>query len=203
MDAKRAATKRSRLTPEVRRDRIVEAAVEILLRQGHLPLPMDALAQAAGVSKALIYNYFHNQPALFNAILEREFRALAARGVVEVSGASNLAEAALGCAMLYFEHVATAGPLIHLILRDPYMTGRLQPGLAGFRYRIVLRLARLARARSRLAAKENIAAISLITTIPEEAGRLVHAGELALDRGRALCRQLMISSLEAIMLPAE
>ena len=168
-----------------------------MLEQGHLPLPLDALARAAGTSKALIYTYFHTQPDLFNAVLEREFRALAARGVAEASAMAELNDAALTCALIYFEHVAETGPLIHLILRDPYMAGHVAPALTGFRDRIILRLARRSRRALRLRAKENLAAINMILTIPEEAGRLVHANELSLERGRTLCQQLVRSSLEA------
>jgi AcrR family transcriptional regulator len=199
----RPPAKRRRLTPEVRRGQIVEAAAGLVLQQGHLPLPMDALARSAGASKALIYAYFPTQHDLFNALLSREFRALEARGVVEASAQWDLNQAAFDCALLYFEHVASAGPLIHLILRDPYMAGHVAQDVAIFRDRIIRRLARRARGALRLRAKENIAAINMIITIPEEAGRLKYAGDISLDRGRELCRQLMLSSLDAFTPRAE
>lgn len=190
--------KRTRLSQAARRDQIVEAAGRLALAQGHLPLNLETLASTAGVSKALIYAVFGGQPALFDAVLRREFDALAERGVIEAAADPDLREAALGCALAYFEQVASRGPLIHLILRDAYMAGRLDPATAGFRDRIARRLGRLARRELKLGAKAAVAALNLMITIPEEAGRLVHAGAMSPERGRLLCRQLIESSLEAL-----
>ena len=194
----RPGEKRARLAPEVRRDQILAVAAKMVLDQGCLPLNLEALARAAGISKALVYAVFGDQHALFNALLEQDLRALAARGVADASMLGGLHEAALGCALAYFEHVAATGPLIHVILRDPYMAGQVDPAVAAARDRVVRRLARLAREELRLPAKEAIAAINLIITIPEEAGRLVKAGTLSPERGRLLCRELVESSLEAL-----
>ncbi len=189
--------KRIRLAPEARRLQIIEAAGKLVLQQGHLPLPLEALAQSAGVSKALIYAYFRDQHALFNAVLGQEFEVLAARGLVEASQHRELRDASLGCALIYFEHVVERGPLIHVVLRDPYMAGRVAPSAAAFRDLIVRRLGRLAQTALRLGVKETIAAINMVITIPEEAGRLVHTGALPLVDGRALCSRLVGASLEA------
>jgi ABC-type branched-subunit amino acid transport system ATPase component len=77
------------------------------------------------------------------------------------------------------------------------MAGHVAPGVAAFRDRVVRRLGRLARRELQLEARENVATISLITTIPEEAGRLAYGGELTVERGRELCAQLVLSSLAA------
>ena len=190
--------KRSRLSPELRRSQILDAAGQLVQAQGHLPAPLDRLARAAGVSKALIYAYFPTQYDLCNGLLDREFGALLAAGLEEAARLSPLEAAALACADIYFQHVATTGSLTHILLRDPYLTGHLDRRLARIRDRITLALARAARRELRLSAKENVAAISIITTIPEEAGRLVHAGEMDHDRGRALNATLIRSSLVAL-----
>jgi len=189
--------KRIRLTPGARRLQIIGGAGKLILQQGHLPLPFEALAQSAGVSKALIYAYFRDQHALFNAVLDQEFAALAARGITGASRHGDLRETSLACALIYFEHVVERGPLIHVILRDPYMAGHVATSAAAFRDLIVRRLARLAQATLRLSAKETIAAINMVITIPEEAGRLVHTGALPFADGRVLCRRLVGASLDA------
>jgi AcrR family transcriptional regulator len=185
------------MAPEARRAQIVEAAARLILQQRHLPLPLESLAREAGVSKALIYAYFPTQHDLFNAVLDREFAALVAGGVEAASQAPSLEAAALGCGLAYFERVAEAGPVIHIVLRDLFMAQRLCAPLAAFRNRIVRRIARLSRRELQLPAKENIAAISMSLTIPEEAGRLAQAGEMDKERARELCRELILSSLEA------
>lgn len=189
---------RARLPPGVRRDQILESAETLILAEGGLPLPLDALARGAGVSKALIYVYFPTQQALANAVLGRRFAAMEAAGLSRMAEAPGLETAAQDCALLYFTEVASAGPVVHIILRDPFMVGQVEAGLRTKRDRIARRLARLARRELRLGAKEAVAALSLMTTIPEEAGRLVHAGDMTFSRGRELTERLVGASLRAL-----
>jgi AcrR family transcriptional regulator len=190
--------KRTRMSPDVRRGQIITAAAAVTLEQGYLPLPTDRLAERAGVSKALVYAYFPTQHDLANAVLERRFTALAAAGMEAASLASPLSVAALETARIYFEDVAGHGPLIHVILRDHFMLGRVDRRLAAMRDRVVRNLARAARRSLRMPARETVTAINMIITIPEQAGRLAHSGEMEPGRARALCAQLIASSVDAL-----
>jgi AcrR family transcriptional regulator len=198
MDEGPSKTVRSRRSPAERRAEIMTRAAALVLEQGALPVSLDRLAQEVGVSKALIYNYFPTQHDLFNALLGQEFQALRLRGIEAAATLAPVEAAALACAHIYFDHVAERGPVIHLILRDRFMARRLSPDVARFRDRLVLRLARASRRELRLSAKENIAAINLVITIPEEAGRLAYRGDIERERGRDLCGELVLSSLQAL-----
>jgi AcrR family transcriptional regulator len=156
------------------------------------------LTPDAGVSKALIYAYFPTQHDLFNAVLASDFETMATRGIEAASRRASLADAALETALAYHDHVAENGPLAHIVLRDAYMAGRVSRPVAAFRDAIVRRLARLARRELSVEANENIAAINLITTIPEQCGRLVWQGDMTPERGRQLCAELIASSLSAL-----
>ncbi|MDZ4054203.1 MAG: helix-turn-helix domain-containing protein, partial [Phenylobacterium sp.] len=63
-----AETKRTRLTPQARRDQILDRAAELVLADGLAAISMDGVARAAGVSKGLVYNYFPDRQALFAAL---------------------------------------------------------------------------------------------------------------------------------------
>ena len=52
---KRAVT---RLDPAVRRTQIIEAAAELFAERDPAEAPFEEIADAAGVSRALVYNYF-------------------------------------------------------------------------------------------------------------------------------------------------
>lgn len=198
-----AKPKRTRLPPQARRNDIVATAERLVLAQGHLPAPLDRLAMQAGVSKALIYAYFPTQHDLFNAVLLAQFDRLLAAGLEADAERPDLKSATLACALAYFDHIAREGPIIHVILRDPYMAGKLDPAVAAIRDRIVRRLARTARRSLKLGAKETIAALSIMTTLPEEAGRLVHAGEMTLARGREMTAMLVEAGVEALLPSAD
>ena len=120
---RRRRQQRKRLSPQLRRTQILDAAAQLILEQGYLPLPIERLARTAGSSKALIYTYFPTQYQLFNALLERELGSLSTAGLITASQVGDLDQAAVLCGMLYFEHVARSGPLLQILTADLYMSG--------------------------------------------------------------------------------
>ncbi|MCR9259331.1 MAG: TetR/AcrR family transcriptional regulator [Pseudomonadaceae bacterium] len=68
--------KRTRMAPHARAKAIVEAARGIVLREGLANMTMERVAEAAAVSKGLIYAYFPNLTALLREVYARESRAL-------------------------------------------------------------------------------------------------------------------------------
>lgn len=192
---------RQRLSPEVRRAQILDAAARMILEQGHLPLPVEQLARAAGSSKALVYTYFPTQYDLFNALIEREWRSLTTAGLITASEVDDLAQAAVLCGMMYFEHVARSGPLLQILTNDLYMSGHENERLVQECGALRRRLARLVNTSIGLPTREADAAIDMITSIPAESGSLVFSKEIGLDVARQVCRTLISSSLDALRSP--
>jgi TetR/AcrR family transcriptional regulator, mexJK operon transcriptional repressor len=64
---------------DAKRDAILDAGTRMFLTRGYTTVSMDAIAEAAPVSKPTLYNYFAGKPALFEAVInrlcERLFRA--------------------------------------------------------------------------------------------------------------------------------
>jgi AcrR family transcriptional regulator len=145
----------------------------------------------------LIYAYFPTQHDLFNALLAHHFGLLAVAGLAAASAHPSLLAAALGCGEIYFDHIVAHGTIIHLILRDPFMVAHVDAANRDFRDRVMRRLARNSRRTLGLTAKENVAAVNLVTTIPEQAALLAWRGELAPERARELMLELIASSLAA------
>ncbi|HEY8539077.1 MAG TPA: TetR/AcrR family transcriptional regulator [Steroidobacteraceae bacterium] len=195
------ATKPKRLAPEVRRAQILDAAARMIVEQGYLPLPLEQLARHAGASKALIYTYFPTQYELFNALLDRELRSLALGGLDTASRVEDLDQAAVLCAMLYFEHVARNGPLLNILMTDMYMSGHFDSHVLETRDAIVGRLKALAAKVLPLSDQEISAAIEMMSAIPDECGRLVFHGELDQTTARQICHGLIVSSLKALKAP--
>src|SRR5579863_2588630 len=52
-----------------KREQVMDAATELFLAQGYGAVSMDAVARAAGVSKATLYAYFASKSALFARIV--------------------------------------------------------------------------------------------------------------------------------------
>ncbi|HQP19198.1 MAG TPA: TetR/AcrR family transcriptional regulator, partial [Phenylobacterium sp.] len=192
-------TSRPRLSAPARRLHLVEAAARLIEVQGFLPPAMELVARGAGVSKALVYQHFPDALDLCDAVLEAELDDLEAGGLEASTPPQALEAAALAAADIYFEHVARRGPVLHVIYRDPVMRDRLSARARRLRDRVLGGLARRLRRGAGLDARLAVGAVSLMLTIPEEAGRLVRQDRLSKARGRLLCRELLSGALEAVV----
>jgi AcrR family transcriptional regulator len=67
---------RTRLDPEVRREQIVDAAGQVLARRPPAEVTFEEIADEAGISRALVYNYFGDRAALLAAVYLRSFDQL-------------------------------------------------------------------------------------------------------------------------------
>src|SRR4051794_22826729 len=65
-------TRKGRLT----RDRIIDAATELIARQGVAGTNTDQVRELAGVSGSQLYHYFENKQALIRAVITRQADAV-------------------------------------------------------------------------------------------------------------------------------
>jgi TetR/AcrR family transcriptional regulator, fatty acid biosynthesis regulator len=108
-----------RMSPESRRQSIIEAAVELILQVGRASCTLEQVADQAGISKPLIYKYFPRREALLEAILEREFEALRGSGLDSVPDnvpVERVIRATLERALRYYHD---RGPILRLLATDP------------------------------------------------------------------------------------
>src|SRR5690348_2271606 len=68
----------SRGRPEESRAAILKAAVREFAREGVAGARTDAIARSAGVNKALLYYYFKDKEALYDAVLDEVFSGVRA-----------------------------------------------------------------------------------------------------------------------------
>ncbi|HZU49924.1 MAG TPA: TetR/AcrR family transcriptional regulator [Mycobacterium sp.] len=60
-----------RLGPERRREHVVDAAERVFASLPYEDVTMDAVAEEAGISRALLYRYFPGKPTLFASVYRR------------------------------------------------------------------------------------------------------------------------------------
>lgn len=93
---------RARRMPRAEREQeILDAAVRVIGRSGYRATSMDEIAEAAGVSKPLVYLYLHSKEALFTSCVEREARVLVA-AVRDGVRADDPADRQLWCGLSAF-----------------------------------------------------------------------------------------------------
>ena len=70
---------RTRLSPEARKNQLLDVSKEIILELGLQGFSMEALARSAGVSSPLVYTYFDSRLDALRCLLAREYKDYIAR----------------------------------------------------------------------------------------------------------------------------
>jgi AcrR family transcriptional regulator len=78
-DARPATRTRTRLAREERREQIVDAAAEVFHGRNPADVTFEEIADAAGVSRALVYNYFGDRDGVLEAVYRRNLHELRQR----------------------------------------------------------------------------------------------------------------------------
>lgn len=192
------APRATRATRDQRQAELLSHAAAAILEQGGLPLSFERFSRLAGVSKALIYNYFPSQTALGVAVLNNELRAIDRVGLAQAAALPDIGDAARACASFYFDMIVARGPLLHLLLGDPIVSqdeGRATVVRAGLLLRPVVRRLCVA---LRLTGREANAVLHLLITYPEEAGRKAFRGEANRALARQLCCDAVVAGLAGL-----
>ena len=69
-------TRAAHLGPELRRPLVLDAALPLFARDGYEAVAMQAIADAAGVSKPVLYSCYASKEELFDELMAREERKL-------------------------------------------------------------------------------------------------------------------------------
>jgi AcrR family transcriptional regulator len=111
---------RKRLSAEDRRSAILDSALQVFSRRGYNGASIDDIAQAAGISKALIYEHFPSKKDLHVSLLERHtqeiFIALARTADTQEPGEVRLRNGV----MAFFDWVETHSLAFRLLFRDTF-----------------------------------------------------------------------------------
>src|SRR5918994_1221896 len=83
-------TESTRLNASERRERILEAAAETFAARGYHSASVGQVAEAAGITKPVIYDHFASKRELFVELMETAREQLASRGIEAMSGDATL-----------------------------------------------------------------------------------------------------------------
>ncbi|MFF2555406.1 TetR/AcrR family transcriptional regulator [Nocardia sp. NPDC058058] len=77
--ARRSRVYAPRMSPEERRDQLLDAVLKIIVEQGVHKVSMDTVAREVGVTRPVVYGIFTDSDALLRASLDRETAAALAQ----------------------------------------------------------------------------------------------------------------------------
>ena len=111
---------RKRLSAEDRRTAILDAALEVFSRRGYNGASIDEIAQAAGISKALIYEHFPSKKHLHVSLLERHVQQIFVR-LAETADTREPGEVRLRAGVnAFLEWVEQNREAFRLLFRDTF-----------------------------------------------------------------------------------
>jgi AcrR family transcriptional regulator len=187
--------KRTRLTPEVRREQILDEAAHLILAEGLYAVSMERLARDVGISKGLVYNYFPTRDALLTALLNREQAELRDRGMASALQAESFDDLIRQTTRLYLEQTRDRGALIAALLSDPSVALLMEAENRADRERTVRYFVRAARREYGLPLPMAIAGIEMVSAVTDQAGRLVADGQLDVETATGMCVALITGGL--------
>ena len=121
------ARPRRRFSPEVRRSMILDEAAGIINREGMANLSLERIANSAGVSKSLIYNYFDSLNALLKELLDRELAGQRPSQLAAAKSATTFEELIRNITHAYLSYIHEHGLIIERLLAEPSISGSHDP----------------------------------------------------------------------------
>ncbi len=118
---------RIRLSPDARVSMILDHAARIVSEEGVSVLTMERLGKEAGISKALVYNYFPNLTELLRTLLTREYRHLRKLQFEATKSAQTLEQLVRSVTHVYLTYIEERGLLIERLAVEPTVANSGDP----------------------------------------------------------------------------
>lgn len=118
---------KARLSAQARRAQIMDSATTLILGRGLLHCTLEEVAQAAGISKALIYRHFSSRDELLTALLEREFGVMRGRGLGAFAANASFDHVVRRATQQAFEYLHERGAILRELFSDRSAAALLQP----------------------------------------------------------------------------
>lgn len=187
---------------ESTQDRLIEAAHQIYLKEGAIPIGFGEVAELAGVSRTLVYSHFSSPEDLVNAVLDRQVRILESAGFADIDAAQSLKPAITLALDIYFEHLRAQGALIHSVSQDSFMAGKLSKTYTTFRNRALTKFTRIAMRDLKLSARLSLPFTILVASLAEEAASMVRADKISEGVARDVMIRSAMQMIDGLRLPA-
>lgn len=172
---------RRRLSPEARRNQLLDCARDIILNQGLSTLTMEILAQEAGVSNPLIYKYFDTRLQVLQELLIREHGVFRDTVIENLSEASGYRDAVRTYVETNF-HQFSGGDVLSILFNQPDVRKGLAEKGPREAPRLIKELAKEYNISTKLAEKLVVLASGASLSAAEHYGRYGGDRELQIEQ---------------------
>lgn len=178
--------------------RLLHVAARIVADEGLTAVSMRRVATEAGVSKALVYNYFPSCQQLLYELLRRESVAVHEKQVAVAQGVTDFVELTRVVTRVYLRHVAEHGELLRPLMAEPALTAQLQRETRVGRPRAVRLFARLMSEQYGIPPQHAHAAADLLIGLSGAAGRRMQETGETPEYLEDLCVQLVMTGVQGL-----
>ena len=118
-----ANNRAKRMSPEKRREQILDSAVALIVERGLSSCTLEAVATQARISKPLIYKYFLRLEDLLKELVEREYVYLRGRGLDVLPSNVPYEEIIHRSNLRALEYLYERGPIMRMLASDRSVAG--------------------------------------------------------------------------------
>lgn len=119
--------KRTRLSPEVRKDLILDKVADIVASEGVSALSMDRIGKEAGISKSLVYAYFPTLKEMLQTLLKREYQRLRALQDEAAQSAETFEQLVRRVTTTYLSYMEERGLILDRLTAEPNLSEMSDP----------------------------------------------------------------------------
>jgi len=186
------------MSPDARRQSIVDAAVALILETGHSGCTLEQGAIKAGISKPLIYKYFPRREELMKVILKREFKALSGRGLDSVSEQVPIEQLIRGTVERALRYYNDHGPILRLLSADPDVAELAHSGNRSSRSSTTDFF--VARLKKRYGVPKDVAliAVTMVVNAPIHSMSYLHRQDVDIERTIEVWTEFIIGGWQAL-----
>lgn len=119
--------KRIRLSPEVRKDLILDKVADIVANEGVSALSMDRIGKEAEISKSLVYAYFPTLKEMLQTLLKREYQSLRALQDEAAQSAETFEQLVRRVTSTYMTYMEQRGLILDRLTAEPNLAEMSDP----------------------------------------------------------------------------
>lgn len=184
---------RTRLSPENRRDQLMDAAAGIILTEGLAEVTLKRLARDVGISEAQAHNCFAGRADLLASLARRELQALERRRQLQIARGEDSLTLIILSTLGYFHEAVARGPVLQILMRDPEVRAGLQDERQRAAETAVEPILDSLASRYGMSRPVAYASTTILTAMTRRAGGLLASGRTTLEVAERLCLPMIIA----------
>ena len=176
---------------------ILDCAAKLVADEGVSAVTMERLGIEAGISKALVYNYFPSVTELLQTLLTREYRHLRSAQLKVAESAETLEQMVRRVTKVYLSYISERGLIIERLSMEPSVANSGDPNKYG-RDPAVNYLAEVLSDNFNIDIEVARATIDISYGMPTAAGQYLIHHDISLQKVEDITVAMILGSYQAI-----